>query len=148
MVGFGWREAGAELGLEALIVKEALGSSQSGMPCGVERLSLLMLHPPAAQALRPGGRLVYSTCSILDLENDGVVGRVLERAAGSLRVVAPAAAALEGAGAERTRHGWLLLPDAALASGPIYLAVVQKTASSSLKRVKQNTYAHLSRAAL
>ena len=95
------------------------------------------------QALKPGGRLVYSTCSILDLENDQVLDRVLERGGGSLRVLHPAAAAaaLDAAGAERTRHGWLLLPDGPLGCGPIYLAVVEKTASSSFRRVKVNKYA-------
>lgn len=101
-------------------------------------------HPPYAQsqALKPGGRLVYSTCSILDLENDQVVDRVLERGGGSLRLLHPsaAAAALDAAGAQRTRHGWLLLPDGPLGCGPIYLAVLEKTASSSFKRVKQNKY--------
>ena len=98
-------------------------------------------HPP--QALKPGGRLVYSTCSILDLENDQVVDRVLERGGGSLRVLHPpaAAAALEAAGAQRTRHGWLLLPDGPLGCGPIYLAVLDKVGSSSFRRVKQNKYA-------
>ncbi|KAI7837380.1 hypothetical protein COHA_008819, partial [Chlorella ohadii] len=97
----------------------------------------------AAQALKPGGRLVYSTCSILDLENDQVVDRVLERGGDSLRVLHPpaAAAALEAAGAQRARHGWLLLPDGPLDCGPIYLAVVDKVGSSSFRRVKQNKYA-------
>lgn len=101
----------------------------------------LSMHPP--QALKPGGRLVYSTCSILDLENDQVVDRVLERGGDSLRVVHPpaVAAALEAAGAQRTRHGWLLLPDGPLDCGPIYLAVVDKVGSSSFRRVKQNKYA-------
>lgn len=55
-------------------------------------------------------------------------------------------AALEGMGAERTRHGWLLLPDATSPPcGPIYLAVLHKAASSDLRRVKVNKYAGQSR---
>ncbi|KAL4441875.1 hypothetical protein ABPG77_003791 [Micractinium sp. CCAP 211/92] len=137
------------------------------------------------KALRPGGRLVYSTCSIAELENDKVIDRVLDKAGGSLAVIShtlqplrasgpgcsasasasgsaadgkgaatghdPAAAAmvasLEGMGAERTRHGWLLLPDATSPPcGPIYLAVLHKAASSDLRRVKVNKYAGQSRA--
>lgn len=136
----GWARAGVEGDAE----NKAFGD----MTCNGCLLSAPWLPPrPLAQALRPGGCLVYSTCSILDLENDQVVERVLKRAAGSLRVVAPAAAALEAAGAERTRHGWLLLPDTAL-SGPIYLTVLEKTGSSSLRRIKQNKYQHLSKVAL
>ncbi|KAL4433921.1 hypothetical protein ABPG75_000362 [Micractinium tetrahymenae] len=134
------------------------------------------------KALRPGGRLVYSTCSIAELENDEVIDRVLEKAGGSVAVIshtlqalssgstggsgsgialiheaaagadqAAAAAALvsalEGMGAERTRHGWLLLPDATSPPcGPIFLAVLHKSASSDLRRVKVNKYARQSRA--
>lgn len=55
-------------------------------------------------------------------------------------------AALAGMGAERTRHGWLLLPDATSPPcGPIFLAVLHKAASSELRRVKVNKYARQSR---
>lgn len=54
--------------------------------------------------------------------------------------------ALEAVGAERTRHGWLLLPDATSPPcGPIFLAVLHKAASSDLRRVKVNKYARQSR---
>ena len=42
--------------------------------------------------------------------------------------------------AERTRHGWVLLPDAT-GWGPIYLCVLHKSASlGSLRRQKANKY--------
>lgn len=40
------------------------------------QLALLL---SAAQLLKPGGRLVYSTCSISPGENDGVVGKALKK---------------------------------------------------------------------
>jgi len=80
----------------------------------------------------------------------GAPGELIEAGAGAggggaavaeARAAAAAAvAALEAMGAERTRHGWLLLPDAA-GCGPIYLAVLHKLASCDLRRVKVNKYA-------
>ena len=43
----------------------------------VERQQLLLEE--FASLVRPGGRLVYGTCSVLDEENDAVVARFLER---------------------------------------------------------------------
>ncbi len=50
------------------------------------------------------------------------------------------AADLAAWGAEPTRHGWLLLPDAT-GWGPMYVCVLEKVASSDLRRVKVNKYA-------
>jgi 16S rRNA C967 or C1407 C5-methylase (RsmB/RsmF family) len=67
-----------------------------------------------------GGRVVYSTCSISPLENDGVIERLEESRAGLFRILP----APPGAG-EATRYGRLVLPDAE-ACGPIYTAVLEK----------------------
>lgn len=83
-------------------------------------------------------RVVYSTCSIADVENDRVVERALERAgAAAVRVVQdPAEGGVDGVtlgasdladlGAERTRQGWILLPDKSR-HGPIYVCVLERT---------------------
>ena len=86
----------------------------------VEQGSLLA---SAIDALRPGGILVYGTCALSPLENDGVVSRILKKR--------PEACAVEIAdipdGADRTDFGVHILPDRTNGSGPIYCAKIQKT---------------------
>jgi 16S rRNA C967 or C1407 C5-methylase (RsmB/RsmF family) len=69
-------------------------------------------------ALKCGGRVVYSTCSISPLENDGVIERLHESREGLFQVE-------EASGAEATRFGRITLPDVD-GSGPIYTAVLRK----------------------
>ncbi len=73
----------------------------------------------ALLALRPGGILVYSTCSISPLENDGVVDRLLERKGDSFEI--DPIEELPSPFAERTRHGVIHLPDRG-GFGPLYFA--------------------------
>jgi 16S rRNA C967 or C1407 C5-methylase (RsmB/RsmF family) len=75
-------------------------------------------------SLRPGGRLIYSTCSISPIENDGVIEKLLKSRKGQFSVLPPVAP--EG---EATEHGWILLPDKC-GCGPIYFAVLKKVPSS------------------
>ena len=91
-----------------------------------------------ARLLAVGGRLVYSTCSLADEENDGVVSALLghERHGKGLVLVD----ALDGplaepsiapllAGVSRTECGALALPDES-AFGPLYWAVIERRADS------------------
>ncbi|NJL24701.1 MAG: hypothetical protein HC902_05720 [Calothrix sp. SM1_5_4] len=71
-------------------------------------------------SLVPGGRMVYSTCSISPHENDAVVDKILKSREGSVRVVP----VREEVG-EATRHGWILLPDVT-GCGPIYFSVLER----------------------
>ena len=85
----------------------------------VEQGSLLA---SAIDALRPGGIVVYGTCALSPLENDGVVSRILKKR--------PEAHAVEISdipqGADRTELGVHVLPDRTQGSGPIYCAKIQK----------------------
>ena len=77
----------------------------------------------AVRALRPGGRVVYSTCSLSPAENDDVVDAVLGK---SRYPVSPHAMADgELPFGERTKRGWHVLPDNNPHQyGPIYIAVL------------------------
>jgi 16S rRNA C967 or C1407 C5-methylase (RsmB/RsmF family) len=106
-------------------------------------LTALQLCLAALRALRVGGRLVYSTCSIAPLQNDEVVKRLLHRCGPEVaqvlpalevlqRMTAEAGGALVGGpiaaevlGMEATQHGAICLPDRR-GWGPIYVAVVEK----------------------
>jgi 16S rRNA C967 or C1407 C5-methylase (RsmB/RsmF family) len=76
-------------------------------------------------ALKPGGRLMYSTCSLSVLENDGVIRRFFKKrgdvALGQLEFLGP--------GAEATECGVIYLPDQS-SFGPMYSCLLIKAPSS------------------
>jgi 16S rRNA C967 or C1407 C5-methylase (RsmB/RsmF family) len=89
----------------------------------------------ALDCLKPGGRLVYSTCAIHPLENDGVVGRLSKSREGQFRVLDVSAempsiaSGIEHAGSlegEATEFGRIILPDTSGGAGPIYFSVIEK----------------------
>lgn len=76
----------------------------------------------ALRALRPGGRVVYATCSLSPLENDGVIAKVLEKTKVSVTV-----SRRNWAFGEPTRFGWAILPEKGrCAWGPIYFALLNR----------------------
>lgn len=74
----------------------------------------------ALEAVKPGGVIVYSTCALEERENDGVVGKLLERRAGRVELL-PWEAPL----GEKTRYGHRVLPDRD-GHGPFYLCRLRK----------------------
>lgn len=74
----------------------------------------------AMLALKPGGRLVYSTCSISPLENDGVIARFMERKGESATLIHDG-----HSHGEKTEFGRIFLPDIA-GFGPLYYAILTK----------------------
>lgn len=73
-------------------------------------------------AVKSGGSILYSTCSISPLENDGVIKQLLKKKKDSVNIVD--CQDLPG-GAEKTEFGWIYLPDKG-GFGPLYFCKVQK----------------------
>jgi len=73
--------------------------------------------------LKPGGRMVYATCSVLQVENDTVLARFLS-ISGPTATVEPVRAAW----GRPTRYGRQILPGNAAMDG-FYYAVIEKMAS-------------------
>jgi 16S rRNA (cytosine967-C5)-methyltransferase len=89
------------------------------------QLSLLQALAPL---LAPGGRLLYSTCSILPKENEEVVGKLLAHRP-QLRAVAPTLPPPPGV---RIRPlGWQLLPGAEAGTDGFYYACIENTTAGS-----------------
>ncbi|HTL12347.1 MAG TPA: SAM-dependent methyltransferase [Bdellovibrionota bacterium] len=77
----------------------------------------------ALLCLKPGGRLVYSTCALSPLENDAVVERLLSKKKDKVRVESDSTP--PSPWAERTEHGWIHLPDRG-GCGPLYFARLRR----------------------
>ena len=83
----------------------------------------------AVTMLSPGGRLLYSTCSVLPEENEQVVAALMEGEPGMRPVALPAAERVPGA-IER-RFGVQLLPGAAAGTDGFYYACLEKTTTGT-----------------
>lgn len=75
----------------------------------------------AALAARPGGRIVYSTCALSPLENEGVVRKLIKKKSDLVRAVQIA----PPSGAELVEGGVQFFPDTS-GMGPIFYAVFER----------------------
>ncbi len=72
-------------------------------------------------ALKKGGYILYSTCSINPDENDGVIERLLARHRDEIEEVP-----IELEGSEELKHGKIIMPDKANGLGPMYACLIRK----------------------
>ncbi len=75
----------------------------------------------AFTALKPGGRIVYSTCALSPLENDEVIRKLLKKRGPSAMIQTESTNP-----GEATEFGRIILPDRNNGIGPIYYACVGK----------------------
>ena len=88
----------------------------------------LMLLRSCWPLLRPGGRLLYATCSLLPAENSGVVTAFVAGQPGAVEGSLPVAGLRQG-GFRPCQHGWQLLPGAG-GDGFYYACLVKEGAPS------------------
>ena len=74
----------------------------------------------ALDAAKPGGRIVYSTCSISPLENDGVVEKLFKKRKEMFDIIDTTPEI-----GEKTKFGIQILPDTT-GAGPIYYCCLEK----------------------
>ena len=86
----------------------------------------------AMRMLAPGGRLLYSTCSVLREENEGTIASFLESGSGAAaRAVGLPEWALRIPGALERSVGLQLLPGAEAGTDGFYYACLEKTTAAS-----------------
>jgi len=80
----------------------------------------------AYDCLKPGGRLVYSTCALSQEENDHVINRLQKKRTG-VKVVKPS----QDFPGEELEKGFHILPDRH-GAGPIYYGLIEKELTDAL----------------
>lgn len=84
----------------------------------IEQYALLS---SAFMTTRPGGFILYSTCSLNPREDEMVVARLFERRKGLVEEVP-----VEVAMAERRTYGAMIVPDTSSGLGPMYFCLLRK----------------------
>lgn len=85
------------------------------------------------ECVKIGGLIVYATCSISDMENDGVIEKALANKRGfTCDVLTHERSYIIG---EKTKFGWIVLPDDKTESGwgPLYFCVLKRVPTEKSK---------------
>lgn len=88
-----------------------------------KRLSVLQyaMLSSALLAAKSGGYILYSTCSINEKENSGVISKLVKKHGEEIELVD-----IEIPGCEKLDYGILVLPDKADGKGPMYACLIRK----------------------
>lgn len=77
----------------------------------------------ALEAVKIGGHVLYSTCSIAPLENENIIEKLFSKREGRFEVEQ-----LSVPGSEACKHGSIILPDSAQGKGPLYFCRIRRMA--------------------
>lgn len=99
---------------------EHLSQWSPSRPKRLQALQFSMISS-ALLALRPGGIMLYSTCSINRGEDEDIIARLMKKHPGEIRELP---IALEYG--EEREHGAIVLPDRSGGRGPMYVALLEK----------------------
>lgn len=99
---------------------EHLSQWSPSRPRRLQALQFSMISS-ALLALRPGGLMLYSTCSINSGEDEDIIARLMKKHPGEIRELP---IALEYG--EEREHGAIVLPDRSGGRGPMYAALLEK----------------------
>ena len=99
--------------------KNALDEWTPARPAFLARRQWALLSS-AFLLLAPGGSLVYSTCAITTVENDGVIEKLIEKYGDEVKPDPP-----DFTEGEKTKYGRIILPDNG-GLGPLYVARFRK----------------------
>lgn len=85
----------------------------------------LSILKAAVHSVRVDGLVLYGTCSISSLENDKVIEKMMKKGKIPIEPVK-----LKFPIGERTKYGWIILPDRTDGWGPLYFSLVRRTGVS------------------